>query len=71
MKITIEGSSVAPSWVTTQEYIRQALNLNKGSKLVRIARVDGGHNYHAHGEYNLDMLPMPSGDMVQVLLIVR
>jgi Fe-S cluster assembly iron-binding protein IscA len=70
MVITIEGVSVTPTWDTLQDAIRQMLD-NEEGVIVRISRRDGGCSYRTAGEYDLEFCPRPTGDMVNVTLIVR
>lgn len=70
MTITIAGAKQAPTWVTMQDMIRQALNSEKGV-LTRIARTDRNCSYRDAGEYHLEFVPLPTGDMVSIVLVVK
>jgi hypothetical protein len=53
MNIIITHCRYAPKWDTLQRIIREATNELNG-ELTRISRTDGGCDYRALGEYDLD-----------------
>jgi hypothetical protein len=54
MRITIDHCRYTPKWETLQQVIREATN-DESASITRINRKDGGCNYRAPGEYDLDV----------------
>ena len=65
MRITIQGTLVAPKWETLQNVIRESMD-DDTALLIRIARVDGGANYRSPGLYDLDVL-LDDGSMLGIV----
>ena len=54
MKIVITHCRYTPKWESLQQIIREATN-DESATLTRISRKDGGCDYRAPGEYDLDV----------------
>lgn len=70
MRITIDGASRTPTWEHLQACVRDMLD-NEEGVFVRIARPYGGCNYRATGTYAIEFLPLPSGDIISIVLEVE